>query len=437
MPDYGNIFYNSDRENDKTLSDFSPKSETSRTEGLALSVASSLKSSPVSNLAFDAEYGYDKYLSDSPVISNDEIKKNASYRPGFKFPNGVKQNVMDLMAKQFDENKKREVLLSNMPPGLLSSGSKMAGDAIGFLLDPINLGATVLAPELIGTKVAPVLGSIAKYIGLGSKSAKAAAGAVEGVALMTPQEAVNYPTSKLKQDPETALDAMLNMGLSAGIGSVFHLKFGKSLPLFDSAIDQQAKETAVSQFISGKKITVDPLVTQGIYEQAKTLDENASKGIGQSRESMIDELSSNTNSMFKEPVEEPIKNDSGDSGDENIDIENELHSAALDVLSSDAEPASIDDIKASSNYQASADSMSGVDVNEVKRLDEKINTEPAKIADEIKDLEDEIKNLVESKSIGPEIHDVIKDAHESIDVESENRMKAVKLSIECLRGPDA
>lgn len=286
----GNIYYKPQFDAQDAYN-FSPPEQTTLGQGFLQSVSESMMTNPISNLGYDIAYGYDKYIANSPFLTPSQLKEKGLVRPGVSFPDGTKENVAQLVIDRHDADQQRQTLINNMNPGFISETAKVAGNIIGFSLDPVNAAASVLAPELIGAKVAISLGKGAKMIGLGAKSTRLATGALEGSAAVLPQEIFNIPSSRLRQENESIAQGFLNIGLGAGLGGLLHLGFGKSAPIFDSDINKTAHETAIGQIVEGKQTHVEPLIKQGAYESAKGMDEAEAKGLAPSRDDMASDLS--------------------------------------------------------------------------------------------------------------------------------------------------
>lgn len=395
---YGNISYEPALPQGEEQ-EFSPIQETGSLEGFRVSVAKAFTEGVVPNLLFDLEYGYDKYIQDSPFISEEELKTKDYYRKDLSFPGGTKENVAKLVAEKHDARKERDFLLSTMKPGFLSGTSRFVGNILGFALEPGNAAAAILAPELIGTRAAPFLARAAESANLGARTARFATGAVEGAAAVTPQELINIPSSKLYQDEESSLDAFLNIGLGAGLGGTVHLAFGKYLDVADKRLHNQAKETATSQVFSDKKVNVDPIVKQSVYEKFKTIDENAEAGIGPSRDQIIE--------SFVKDREELVKTLSAS--------DQEISSLKLDKNYIDTKL---------NDFEPIIDHLSGI----AEDIGSNIKTN-AKVADNLlskndaESIKSRLKAINKKSSIGMEEHEELSKIYS-------NHMEAKKASVE-------
>ena len=231
-----------------------------------------------------------KFFNPGPHLTPDEWKKSIYARPGLSVPEGgIGENNAKINAHVFDSRLRREAIINDMAPGLISSIEKFGGQTVGFAIDPINhavggafeaayvgtkagmwIGSRVegalfkagakaipalekLAPSIVPKIEAGTLRGVAKAGG--KLGATVAGGLGEGVALGIPGSADDMATDSLIGAHINYNAALTNIGLFAVLGGatrgLLHTKFTMK-PL----AHQRLIRTAIGQLLEGKKVNL-------------------------------------------------------------------------------------------------------------------------------------------------------------------------------------
>lgn len=246
-------------------SEFEPTPQTGLFQGARVSAMDTLSNSPVADFLASSRLELTKHFSPGKFLSQSDWKKSDFFRPGLSFPKGVSANVAKLSADRIDVEDRRQAELDNMPSGLLSSGSRFVGNTLGFLLDPVNAAASVLAPEYIGVRAAGTLAKVADSGALIKRAAAAGVGATEGAAITAPFALSQFATDDLYGQNPSAITALATIGLGAAFGGVVGGAFG-ARSVMPNLYNKTAMQTAAGQLASGKAVDVGDIIQQGYHE---------------------------------------------------------------------------------------------------------------------------------------------------------------------------
>ncbi len=179
---------------------------------------------------------------EADFLSADEA--NADY--GIEGHLTFDSSVSDFRARELNGIKQRELARSD----IISRSGLGSGEILGValaasLLDPVG-DALALVPYLgTGAKAASIGRTVAKSTTISGRLGR---GAVEGVASGVIVEAAVFPLAKFENRDYGASDAVFNIALSGGIGSVGRL-IGDGLKARGSRRDQTFTETEAGQIV--------------------------------------------------------------------------------------------------------------------------------------------------------------------------------------------
>lgn len=249
------------------FTDLTGVDRTTRTQGLLTSAEEAFMHSPVSRIK-------DLATPDTgSTFAYDNWKDSQYYREGLDFKamsnkdGVVSESHAKIASVNFDGERLRQERLQNMPPGILSSGSRFVGELIGQSLDPINAGANSLSFGVAGIAT--------KAIALAGKAAfaaRAGIGAVAGAAALAPQSVLDYSAASYEGQPVSAYDALQGMAINAALVGVLHGAFGPRAIVKGNDL-KQAMKTAVNQTESGKFPEISPIIQNG-YATARKAEED-------------------------------------------------------------------------------------------------------------------------------------------------------------------
>ena len=223
---------------------------------------------------------------DSPKLTPVQRDLITSDRPGFTLPDGATQKTANYLSERYDKAQNLNKILSAGNPDLEGRMSQVTGGIMGSLLDPIDDGAAVLAPEFAGIAKAETL------TGLAARSInRASRGAIEGAAYGTTQNAAQITNDEAVGDPDSwnGMHVLTNVmattalgGTIAPIGGLIGDKlterFGQdaadkiedtvnNYKPFGQETSDLANQSAVAQQTAGKDVSLDPLLQQGAAAQ--------------------------------------------------------------------------------------------------------------------------------------------------------------------------
>ena len=170
-----------------------------------------------------------KEFDPGTVYSKQDWEKSPYYRPGLDVNGDISENVAQLEAMRYDNNRAYEAQINALPKGFLSGAATFVGGNIGAVLNPIMALSGMGFGYLAGKGAASLLGEIAA-----TTTTKAARGAMIGAAtnfgFLAPAETANYFTeSYLDQNP-SGLAAIASVGIGTGIGALIGGGVGAILP---------------------------------------------------------------------------------------------------------------------------------------------------------------------------------------------------------------
>ena len=220
------------------------------------------------------------------VLTDEEFRNSEFFRPGLSFPNGVKESVARVMARQFDERQAFEDALQRAPSGVVPTITGLGVDFAVGLTDPINL-ATAFIPvgSGIGGFVARQIARTGLSAGAQRVGARVAGDFVAGAVGQAAIEPLVLSAADRQQIEYGFDDALLNIGFAGVLGSGFGLAgqascgaidYGRNIARHRRAtrnanivdvLDEAAPgthraslETAVAQVVSGREVDVSPVI---------------------------------------------------------------------------------------------------------------------------------------------------------------------------------
>jgi hypothetical protein len=224
-------------------------------------------------IAHDLQYGTTaqsiEALSDAirpgKVLTSDEYEQSQWKRPGVTFPHGVSEARAKRSAERHDDQVTYQDQMSGMTNNVLSKAGRVAGNLIGFGMDPINIGAIGAAVASGGALSEPLAAAAAEYGTTAALGAKFATGALEGALATAPAVAMDYGSGTFYGEDPTMLHAVGALAINAALGGLLHTAFGsKAIIAKDS--HYKAMETGVNQLESGKSVQADEAVQNGAYQ---------------------------------------------------------------------------------------------------------------------------------------------------------------------------
>lgn len=219
------------------------------------------------NLVQEGERAWDQYVQPGKFLSPDEVPSEFKSQ----YPNGVSQNLLNNEISQRTKQDYNDNVIASMPSGIDKTVSSFAGSTAGTLLDPITDTLGAIAPEAFGEQIA------AKAAWGESKAAqiaaKGVAGLAEGGVVGAPLAVGQFQQDKaIGEDPST-MDLLTGLGINSLIGGAIHGAFG-AYKVIRPDTAMQADAVATNQFENDKKITVDPIIQNGLNETSQTAQES-------------------------------------------------------------------------------------------------------------------------------------------------------------------
>lgn len=249
---------------------------------------------------FDPEKWALEYLNPGPTISSDNLPDNLKKA----YPNGMGQNVFNLIQGEKEHNSEVERQLSMAPPGAFTDVSNFTSTNIGTLLGPANAVAAVVAPELMPEKMISDMGleSTANVIAHGVR------GSGIGEALNTSMNANNYYYNRqLGNNPQVS--DIFNGGILAGIlGGAGGALYGRlhTSRVGSPMADKEVLNTAVQQANGDKPVKVDTQMQQERYQSAQSLrDEGYDPEEAQTHIDGLKQNISDINTKLNEDKDDP------------------------------------------------------------------------------------------------------------------------------------
>lgn len=219
-----------------------------------------------SGAVFDPEKFLMEHLNPGPIVHTEDLPQNLQK----EYPNGVGQNVLNLINdnKTHDDFVDRQ--LSYAPQGPLNDVSQFGAGVIGTMFNPVNALATALAPEASLERIIANVGSATKagnFLLHGAKSA------LIGEGVNTVANLNNYFYDKqLGNNPDPG-EIFNNWKLAGAIPFLAGGLYGLTKPtrVAGATADADTLNTAVNQISGDKPVDVGPQVQQSMYEQGQAM----------------------------------------------------------------------------------------------------------------------------------------------------------------------
>ena len=192
----------------------------------------------------------------SRMMSENEWRESSYYREGLGFPNGVREEVARIIAHRKDEEVKRLDVIGRAKPGPLTSGAMLATDLVASALDPLNVAAAFVPV----VREARYAGWVARH---GKTVARAARGAVEGLAGAAMVEPVVLLSSTHEQADYGMAESLINVGLGPLFGAGLHVGGGAladRLSKLPFHAREAALKTSVAQVVDDMEVNIDPVL---------------------------------------------------------------------------------------------------------------------------------------------------------------------------------
>lgn len=192
----------------------------------------------------------------SKLMSQEEWLKSEYYRPGLKFPNGVREETAKIVAQRKDDENARKFILSRAPDTFLSHASQFGASFVASLLDPINIAASFV-PAIPAARYATMI----ERMGIGS--ARVLKGVYEGIAGAALVEPLVLASARLDQADYNGLDSFLNLTFGGLLGGGLHYVGGKVADIVRGqhpVVREQALRTSIGHMAEGKSPDVGPFV---------------------------------------------------------------------------------------------------------------------------------------------------------------------------------
>lgn len=192
----------------------------------------------------------------SRLMSENEWRESTYYREGLSFPNGVREEAARIIAERKDEEIKRLNVIGRSKPGLATAGAMLATDLVASALDPLNVGAAFIPV----VREARYAGWVARH---GKTVARAARGAVEGLAGAAMVEPVVLLSSTHEQSDYGMAESLVNVGFGPLFGAGLHVGGGAladRLSKMSFHGREAALKTSVGQVGDDMEVNVDPVL---------------------------------------------------------------------------------------------------------------------------------------------------------------------------------
>lgn len=215
---------------------------------------------------FDPEKFMMSHLNPGPIQQLDDTHKDLKK----EYPNGIGQNVLNLINEEKEHNDFVERRLSYAPQGHLNDFSQFVGRSIGTMINPVNALSGWIAPEMLPEKM---LADMTVATKAGQFSLHGARGAAIGETVNTAMNLNNYYYDKqLGNNPQPG-QIFNGWKLAGGLGFIGGGIYGLTRPtrVAGATADADLLNTAVTQANADKPVDVTVQAQQSMAEQAQAM----------------------------------------------------------------------------------------------------------------------------------------------------------------------
>lgn len=448
--------------------DFAPPS--SYLEGFKAEAQSMFFNSPIADFINMGREEYYKHLEPGTLLSKEEWEKSQYFRKGIDFDaikssqNLISENVARIVSERHDKEVERQAVLNNMPSGFTSGLIKFLGGAFGFLLDPVNVGAGVLADSYIGIKSAAVLSELEEASFAQRTITKFGLGATVGGTVVAPQAFSQFAADSLFGEDPSQAATMATIAEGAALGGILHSIFGFKKPITEEA-NRLAKQTAVNQVLAGKSVRVEDIVEQGMYE-ARLEDteppieqhEEAIRNVKEEQKAYEDKIAEIDRQLEDDTYAKDSRPDIGDMREAATNIEDfrkglekdkekfqqEIsrlkkiqrdHEIALELSNHKGTGITKDRLKAKSDYINTYESDSAYDQQLSEEFNQELKTIPEETENFDKELKERVETMKDQNLLDEEQQDNLDKVNE-FDSKVERLKNVIRQAANCLRGSD-
>ncbi len=223
-------------------------------------------------------------LLNRPTLSKEEFEKNPEWQH-VKWHKGITKWEAEYKANQIIADELNQNLLDHLPQSRLNTPIGWAGDIIGMGLNPLSHLTVRGIKATVGKFGAGLVEGLAKkgVSKFALRAAKVTKGAMEGAFFMSPFVAGEAVRLKYiyGKDMEPG-DALEQLGVGAAFNGImpFIVDYRPAAEGKPSQIDidtnslisneahKTALQTAVGQLSAGKRVRVEPIIQQALYEKS-------------------------------------------------------------------------------------------------------------------------------------------------------------------------
>lgn len=191
----------------------------------------------------------------NPTISAEEANRRAAGL-GLTFDAPLAERQLEIMMERKSRERYRQYVLSRRRRG--------AGQALGDLFFGFAIGAT--DPLNVASAFIPIVGE-AQFTALSARigltGARLVRGGAEGAVGATLVEPIIYANARFEQADYDLNDSLLNVAFGTVLGGGLHTGFGAlgdALGRASPRTRQTTLRSAVSQFVMGRDVNVEPIV---------------------------------------------------------------------------------------------------------------------------------------------------------------------------------
>ena len=261
------ILYADPKTNTNHLQNYFSKTRVGALDILSERLNRSLYDSPVSSIVDIAGYlGRD--ISGGKILTPDQYRESEYYREGLEVPTeGIREGAANILAEEHDLRFQRNLVLSRAPDSIPLAVAGFGVDIFGSMLDPINIGLSLVPGFVVGKSAAMAARVAATRTALrgqvGRTGERFLTGAASGVVGTAAVEPVIFAAQQIRQDPDYGLyDSFINLVAGGILGGGIHAIGGKIGDAFTNLKKKELNEfyrVSVAQAVTGERIEVSSL----------------------------------------------------------------------------------------------------------------------------------------------------------------------------------
>lgn len=202
-------------------------------------------------------------------LSSDQIKQEFP-KVANQYPDGGARHLVEFSNNKLNDEVFRQETINNMPDTKLSTGMKYLSMLVAGVSDPISHGGALAVGKLLTPIGIAGDAAIVARLGETAKASRvalrASLGVLEGGIATTPYAASSYQYYKDLHQDVSASDYLPLFLIGGGLGGLVR-GIGGFHPILSPDTAENVKTVIYDQAESGKKVNVENLIKQGLYEQ--------------------------------------------------------------------------------------------------------------------------------------------------------------------------